>query len=154
MGEFEIVPFEEKHVGLVLDFERELRIEEPDTYFWEPNVDYEKALRKSFSDLRFINAMSFIAVKDMRVIGRIDASLIASRSDAVCAAAYLDWICVLKSRRHKKVAQELLKTLRAELKKRGVTLLIALMAQNKEAQDFYRSVEGASIHDEGIWIEV
>ena len=33
-------------------------------------------------------------------------------------------------------------------------MLIALMAGNDEAQRFYRSVEGASIHDTGIWMEI
>ena len=52
------------------------------------------------------------------------------------------------------VAQSLLEKLRTELKSRNVSLLVALMAQNSEAQRFYRSVRGASIHDEGIWIDL
>ena len=88
------------------------------------------------------------------MIGRIDASVITSRSDAACCSVYLDWICVLKSERHRRVAQVLLNALRAECKKQGAGLLIALMAANEEAQRFYRSVEGASIHDTGIWIEI
>ena len=98
--------------------------------------------------------MSFIAVEEDQVIGRIDASVIASRSDASCCSAYLDWICVLKSERHRKVAQALLTALRTECKAQGVGMLIALMAGNDEAQRFYRSVEGASIHDTGMWMEI
>ena len=67
---------------------------------------------------------------------------------------YLDWICVLKNERHNKVAQALLDTLRKELKTKNVSLLIALMANNDEAQRFYNSVEGASIHDQGIWMDI
>ena len=93
-------------------------------------------------------------MKNNQVVGRIDASLIASRCDAACSSAYLDWICVLKSERHSKTAQKLLATLREELKSRNVMLLLALMANNEEAQRFYRSVEGAEIHDEGIWINI
>ena len=44
--------------------------------------------------------------------------------------------------------------LRAECKKQGVGVLIALMANNDEAQRFYKSVEDASIHDTGIWIDI
>ena len=44
--------------------------------------------------------------------------------------------------------------LRKELKKQGVGLLIALMANNDEAQRFYRNVENASIHDTGIWMDI
>ena len=141
-------------VGRVIEFERELRGQEPDTYYWEPDEEYEKQLERSFDDPRFNTAMSFIAQRDGKVVGRIDASLISSRSDAACFSAYLDWICVLKSERHNKVAQALLGALREECKERGAGLLIALMANNPEAQSFYKNVSGASIHDTGIWIDV
>lgn len=138
----------------VIDFERELRIEEPDTYFWEPDELYAKQLEQSFEDPRFNTALSFIALKGRKVIGRIDASLITSRSDASCFSAYLDWICVLKSERHHQVAQALLKALQSECKETGVGMLIAITASNPEAQSFYRAVENASIHDTGIWMEI
>lgn len=154
MDEFSIIPFEREHVGPVIAFEEELRLQEPDTYYWEPDEEYRRALLRSFEDERFNTAVSFIAVRGGRVIGRIDASLISSRSDAMCCSAYLDWICVLKSERHTGAARALLAALRAELRARNVSLLIALMANNDEAQRFYRAVDGASIHDEGIWIDI
>ena len=135
-------------------FETELRRQEPDTYYWEPDETYRQQLEASFDDERFNTAVSFLAVKDSKVIGRIDASILTSRSDASCCSAYLDWICVLKSERHNKVAQALLNRLRAECKEQGVSMLIALMANNEEAQRFYKNVEDASIHDTGIWIEI
>ena len=138
----------------VIAFERELRKEEPDTYYWDPDESYAEQLRRSFDDPRFNTAMSFIARKGGKVIGRIDASVISSRSDASCFSAYLDWICVLKSERHRQTAQALLKALRDECRERGVGVLIALTAGNGEAQSFYRAVEGASMHDTGIWIDI
>ena len=151
---FEIKKFEKEDIRKVIAFEQELRKQEPDTYYWEPDEAYARQLEQSFDDPRFNTALSFIALKDGRVIGRIDASLIASRSDASCFSAYLDWICVLKSERHHQVAQALLRALKAECRARGAGLLIALMANNEEAQRFYRNVEDASIHDTGIWIEI
>ena len=145
---------EKEDVRKVIAFERELRNQEPDTYYWEPDEAYEKQLEHSFDDARFNTALSLIALKEDRVIGRIDASLITSRSDASCCSAYLDWICVLKSERHRKTAQTLLNALKDECRKQGVGLLIALTAGNDEAQRFYRHVENASIHDTGIWIEI
>ena len=150
----EIKRFEKKDIRKVIAFETELRKQEPDTYFWEPDEAYRQQLEKSFDDPRFNTALSFIALRDDHVIGRIDASLISSRSDASCFTAYLDWICVLKSERHNQTAQALLHALRAECKKQGVGLLIALTAQNEEAQKFYRKVEHASMHDTGIWIDI
>ena len=151
---FKIKEFEKDDIDRVITFEHELREQEPDTYYWEPDAAYRKLLEQSFDDERFRTALSFIAVKEERVIGRIDASLISSRSDASCYSAYMDWICVLKSERHHKVGQALLNTLREECKRQGVGVLIALMANNDEAQSFYKSVEDASIHDTGIWIDI
>ena len=149
-----IKQFEKEDIRKVIAFEQELRNQEPDTYYWEPDETYAANLARSFDDPRFSTALSFIALKDGRVIGRIDASLIASRSDASCFSAYLDWICVLKNERHSRVAQALLSALIAECRERGAGLLIALMANNDEAQRFYKSVENASIHDTGIWIDI
>ena len=151
---FEIKSLEKDDIQKVIDFEWELRKQEPDTYYWEPDETYARQLEKSFDDPRFNTAMSFIALSDNKVIGRIDATLLSSRSDASCYSAYLDWICVLKSERHNKVAQALLAALRAECKEQGVGVLIALMANNDEAQSFYKKVEDASIHDTGIWIDI
>lgn len=151
---YQIKRFEKEDVWKVMAFESELREQEPDTYYWEPDEAYAKRLEMSFDDPRFNTALSFIAVKDNKVIGRIDASFLATRSDASCRSAYLDWICVLKSERHNKVAQALLKALRAECRERGAETLIALMANNEEARRFYQNVENASIHDTGIWMEI
>jgi GNAT superfamily N-acetyltransferase len=148
----EIRKMEKADVRKVIGFERELRRQEPDTYYWEPDAAYEKKLEESFYDPRFNTAVSFIAVREDEVIGRIDASLISSRSDAACCSAYLDWICVLKNERHQQVGQALLKAVRDECGRQGAGMLIALMAENDEAQRFYRSIPGASVHDTGIWI--
>ena len=151
---FEIKELEKEDIQKVIAFELELRKQEPDTYYWEPDEAYEKQLEQSFDDPRFNTALSLIALKDNRVIGRIDASLISSRSDATCFSAYLDWICVLKSERHHRTAQALLNALRTKCKEQGVGLLIALMANNDEAQNYYKNMEDASIHDTGIWINI
>ena len=151
---FKVKEFEKDDIDRVIAFERELRKQEPDTYYWEPDATYRKLLEQSFENERFRNAISFIAVQDDKVIGRIDASLISSRSDASCFSAYMDWICVLKSERHHKVAQALLNVLREKCREQDVGVLIALTANNDEAQNFYKSVENASMHDTGIWIDI
>ena len=151
--EFSIVLFAPEYVDKVIEYEKKLRIEEPDTYYWKPDETYRNNLSASFTDPRFINALSFLAVEKGEVIGRIDANIISSCADADCGSAYLDWISVLKSSRHKKVAQKLLAALQEALKEKGIHLLIALMAGNDEAQRFYRNIENAAIHDEGVWMK-
>ncbi|MBE6125221.1 MAG: GNAT family N-acetyltransferase [Erysipelotrichaceae bacterium] len=150
----EIRRFEKEDITRVVAFEQELRRQEPDTYFWRADETYRKQLESSFSDSRFNTAISFIALKGNKVIGRADASIIASRSDAACYSRYLDWICVLKSERHNQVAQKLLEAVKSECKRQGVGLLIALMAENEEAQRFYRNIKDASIHDTAIWMDI
>lgn len=149
-----VEPFTRDKIGAVLEFEAQLRRQEPDTFFMDAGEDYRKRLEASFEDSRFANAVSLLAWENGRVIGRTDAVILAARSDAGCGCAYLDWICVLKEERHRQAAQLLLGELRRELKRRGVQTLIAIMAHNPEAERFYRAVENASIHDEAVWMDL
>ena len=146
--------FTQDRIGAVLEFGAELRRQEPDTFFADAGENYRARLERSFEDGRFTNAVSLLAWEDGRVIGRIDAVILAARSDANCVTAYLDWICVLKEARHRGVAQRLLAELRRELKGRGVETLIAVMAHNPESVRFYKAVEKASIHDEAVWMDL
>ena len=146
--------FTRDRIDDVMGFEQELRRQEPDTFFMDAGEGYRALLEDSFRDSRFGNAVSLLAYRDGRVVGRIDAVILAARSDASCGCAYLDWICVLKEERHRQVAQRLLKELRRELKQQGVETLIAIMAHNPESVRFYRAVEDASIHDEAVWMDL
>ena len=148
----EIVDYTRELIPEVMDFERRLRAEEP-FYGWEIDEAYQKRVEASFDDPRFANAVSLLAREGGKIVGRIDGSLIASRFDGT-VNGYLDWICVVKSSRHAGTAQALLAQLRARMKQDGAGQLIALMAANEEAQRFYRAVEGAAIHNEGIWIDL
>lgn len=61
---------------------------------------------------------------------------------------------MIKSYRHRGIAQLLMTKLREELKEKGVETLVGLIAANEEAQRFYRSLPDALIRDEGIWIDI
>ncbi|MBD5092794.1 MAG: GNAT family N-acetyltransferase [Subdoligranulum sp.] len=148
----DVLAFTREMIPDVIDFERRLRVEEP-FYNWEIDEAYQKRVEETFDDPRFGNAVSLLAYENGRVVGRIDGSVIASRFDG-SVNAYLDWICVIKSSRHAGIAQALLAELRCRMKQAGAAQMIALMAANEEAQRFYRAVERASIHDEGIWIDL
>lgn len=152
MENLQIVPYTRERIEDVLDFERRLR-EEEDFWGWDIDEVYTAAVRQSFQDPRFANALSLLACRDGQVVGRIDATLICTRFDG-SVRAYLDWICVLKSQRHMGTAQALMAALRRRLKEAGADALVGLIAANPEAQRFYRSMEGAKIQDEGIWIDL
>ncbi len=146
--------FTRDKIDAVLEFEAELRRQEPDTFFMDAGESYRTLLERSFDDGRFVNSVSLLAYRAGRVVGRIDGVILAARSDAACTCAYLDWICVLKEERHRQVAQLLLRELRRELKERGADTLIAIMAHNPDSLRFYRSVENATIHDEAVWMDL
>lgn len=148
----EVLDFTREMIPDVIDFERRLRVEEP-FYGWEIDEAYQKRVEAAFDDPRFANAVSLLACENGKVVGRIDGAILASRFDG-SVNGYLDWICVVKSSRHAGIAQALLAELRRRMKQAGAIQLIALMAANEDAQRFYRAVEGASIHDEGIWIDL
>ena len=147
-----IIPYTEDRIPDVLAFERQLRAEEDD-WGWEIDDAYIESIRASFHDERFMNSLSFLAYLDGKVAGRIDAVKIPSRFDG-SVKAYLDWICVLKSCRHRGVGQALMTALRDRLKQEGIDTLIGLTASNDEAQRFYRSVPDSLMRDTGIWIDI
>ena len=47
---FRVKEFEKDDIDKVIAFERELRKQEPDTYYWEPDATYKKQLEQSFED--------------------------------------------------------------------------------------------------------
>ena len=150
--EIKIELYTKEKIPDVLAFERQLRAEE-DVWGWEIDDAYIKSVTDSFDDPRFQNALSLLAYIGEQVVGRIDVVRIPSHFDG-SVKAYLDWICVLKSARHKGVAQALMNEMRSRLKAEGIDTLIALTASNDEAQSFYRSVPDSSMHDIGIWIDI
>ena len=147
-----IKPYIKDRINDVLQFEKELRIEE-DCWGWEINDEYLASVNNSFNDRSFDDSVSLLAYVDKKVVGRIDSSMITSHFDG-STKAYLDWICVIKSYRHNGVAQALLDALRKELKERNVDTMIALTASNGEAQRFYKAVPNSVMRDVGIWIDI
>ena len=148
----EVVRYTKEKIPDVVAFERALRKEEA-FWNWEIDENYRKKVEQSFEQSVFANSISLLAYDGGRVVGRIDSSMIASHFDG-SVKAYLDWICVIKSCRHRGVAQQLMQSLRAELKKEGVDTLVGLIAATEEAQRFYHALPRAQVRDEGIWIDI
>lgn len=139
----EIKHYTKGRIPDVLNFERNLRAEE-NFWGWEIDEKYIADVTKSFEDPAFADSLSLLAYMDGKVVGRIDSTRICSHFDG-STKAYLDWICVIKSCRHKGVAQALMQALCGELKEQGVDTLIGLIASNEDAQRFYRGLPNAKI---------
>ena len=152
MKNIKVVRYTREKIPDVLQFEKDLQKEE-DFWNWSIDESYVQSVTKSFESGMFDNSISLLAYAGEKVVGRIDSSIIASHFDG-SIKAYLDWICVIKSYRHRGIAQLLMTKLREELKEKGVETLVGLIAANEEAQRFYRSLPDALIRDEGIWIDI
>ena len=148
----EIKHYTKERILDVLQFERDLRAEE-NFWGWEIDEKYIADVTASFENPAFANSLSLLAYMDGKVVGRIDSTKICSHFDG-STKAYLDWICVIKSYRHKGVAQTLLEELRKQLKELGIETLIALTASNEESQRFYKKVPNSEMRDIGIWIDI
>lgn len=152
LNSMEIKHYTKEQIPDVLQFERDLRSEE-NFWGWEINEKYIADVTASFENPSFANSLSLLAYMDGKVVGRIDSTKICSHFDG-STKAYLDWICVIKSYRHKGVAQALMQALRKELKEQGVETLIGLIASNEDALRFYRNLPNSESKDEGIWIDL
>ena len=148
----EIKRYTKDRIFDVLQFERDLRAEE-NFWGWEIDEKCIAGVTASFENPAFANSLSLLAYMDGKVVGRIDSTMICSHFNG-STKAYLDWICVIKSYRHKGVAQMLLEELRKQLKELGVETLIALTASNEESQRFYKKVPNSEMRDIGIWIDI
>ena len=148
----DIRPYTKDRISDVVQFEKALR-EEETFWGWEIDEAYLTKVTDSFDDNSFHDSASLLAYDADKVVGRIDSAMIKSHFDG-SVKAYLDWICVIKSYRHKGIAQALLDSLRKELKERNIDTLIALTASNEEAQRFYKAVPDSVMRDTGIWIDI
>lgn len=117
----EVVRYTKEKIPDVVAFERALRKEEA-FWNWEIDENYRKKVEQSFEQSVFANSISLLAYDGGRVVGRIDSSMIASHFDG-SVKAYLDWICVIKSCRHRGVAQQLMQSLRAERRRASIPWL-------------------------------
>lgn len=147
-----ILEYTKDRIDDVIKFEQSLRLEE-DFWGWEIDDAYIKSVKDSFDNPSFNDSISLLAYVDNKVVGRIDSTMIKSRFDG-STKAYLDWICVIKSYRHKGVAQALMNELLRRLKERKIDTLIGLTASNEEAKKFYQSIPNSIMRDIGIWIDI
>ena len=147
-----ILEYTKDRINEVIKFEQSIRAEE-DVWGWEIDDTYIKNVTDSFDNPSFDDSISLLAYLDNRVVGRIDSTMIKSRFDG-STKAYLDWICVVKSYRHRGVAQALINELLKRLKERKIDTLIGLTASNEEAKKFYQSIPNSIMRDIGIWIDI
>jgi len=136
-----------ENLDLLVEFEQEARRSEPDIFAkdFDP-LKFRAGTEEALKNPLFASARCLICVgNEGKIIGRIDFSTIPSLSFGGNLRAYIDWIYVLKNFRHHGAAQFLLAHAEAYIKGMGIEEYFLLMAENEEAQSFYRNVAGAEI---------
>lgn len=138
-----------ENLDLLVQFEKDARLTEPDIFIddFDENI-FRTETEKNLANPLFSSARCLICVDDnRRAIGRIDFAITSTFSFGGVSQAYVDWVYVLKECRHKGAAQFLFSQTEDYLKGIGVNEFMLLMAENPEAQSFYRSFAGAEIQN-------
>jgi len=140
-----------KNINLLIQLEQNARISEPDIWIDDFDADKLKAdTEKALQNPLFTSARCLMCIDESgQAIGRIDFAIASSFSFGGWSQVYVDWVYVLKEFRHEGIAQFLFAQMESYLKEIGIDEYFLLMADNAEAQKFYRSIEGTEIgnHD-------
>ncbi len=116
--------------------------EEPDKMTAE-KLD-EKGIKSRISNPFFNRTTSILAKENSMVVGRIEYHFYGCMQDG-CKMAYVDWVYVLKSYRHKGIAQMLFKEFERECAQNNIDQYYLIRATNEEASRFYDHFDGARL---------
>ena len=142
-----IVLLTSDNIDMLVKFEQEARISEPDIFIENFYADtFREETLAALNNPVFSSSRCMLCNNgENKTIGRIDFSIVPSFSFGGNLQAYVDWIYVLKEFRHQGIAQLLLSHMESYIKSMGIYEYFLFTAENSEAQSFYRSVEGAEI---------
>lgn len=92
---------------------------------------------------------SLLAVEEEKVIGRIEYHFYSCIQDGY-KMAYVDWIYVSASHRHRGVARALFRAFENDCAENDIDEYFLLPARNENASRFYGSFTGASLAEERV----
>jgi len=135
------------NVDLLIEFEKKARVSEPEIFisaFDETNF-YRRTL-DALNNPLYASAHCLMCVDDvLGAMGRLDYAILPSFSFGGNLRVYVDWVYILKEHRRRGVAQFLFASMENRLKTMGIDEYFLVMAENSEAQRFYRNFPGAQI---------
>lgn len=118
--------------------------EEPDNMVAE-KID-EQGIKDRLSDPFFNRTTSILAKENGIVVGRIEYHFYGCIQDG-CKMAYVDWVYVLKSHRHKGIAQMLFQEFESDCAQNNIDQYYLIRATNEEANRFYHNFKDVEISD-------
>ena len=104
---------------------------------------------KSRVDNSFFNTVNILAKTDGKIVGRIEYHFYGCIQDGY-KMAYVDWVYVLKSYRHKGIAQQLFAEFEKDCAKKGINEYFLIRATNDDADRFYRHFTNAELSESPI----
>lgn len=131
----------------VEDYIAYLRIamsEEPDRMTAE-KID-ERGIKSRISDSFFNRTTSILARENSTIVGRIEYHFYGCMQDG-CKMAYVDWVYVLKSHRHKGIAQRLFHEFERDCTQNNINQYYLIRATNEEASRFYKNFEDVELNE-------
>ncbi len=124
---------------LLLEFEKNIRISEPDIWYEEFNEEkYLINLEKS--DFNTSNNIIICIMKEKQIQARCDVIIQESYMDFK-KTAYIDWIYVEKTNRGEGFGKLLIDEAIKEIRKLGANYCYLFTAKNEEARNFYKKIE-------------
>ena len=135
------------NIEMLIQLEQDARVSEPDIFVEDFDVHrFREETNMALTNPTFSSARCMMCVNDEGLaVGRIDFAIVPSFSFGGNVQVYVDWVYVLKEHRHRGVAQFLFAQMEEYIKAMGIDEYFLLMAENSEAQSFYRSIERAKI---------
>lgn len=131
----------------VEDYIAYLRIamnEEPDMMTAE-EVD-EQGIKSRIRNPFFNRTTSILAKEDGKVVGRIEYHFYGCMQDGY-KMAYVDWVYVLKSYRHKGIAQMLFAEFEKDCVQKDIDQYYLVRATNENANRFYENFESVELSE-------
>ena len=140
------------NIHLLVEFEKKVRASEPHVFLDDfDEVRFATETANALHNPLYVSAKCLMcADKAIGVIGRLDFSILYSYAFGGGLRIYVDWVCVLKAYRHKKIAQLLFAEMENYIKKIGVNEYFLISAANAEAQNFYHAFENAEINQQTV----
>ena len=131
----------------VRDYIEYLRLamrEEPDMMVADA-VDEDGIMRR-ITDPFYMRTTSILAREGGRIVGRIEYHFYGCIQDGH-RMAYVDWVYVLPTHRHRGIAQGLFAEFEKECKKNGIDQYYLIRATNENADRFYGKFENAELSE-------
>lgn len=118
--------------------------EEPDLMTAD-KVD-EQGIKSRISDPFFNRTTSILAKENGKVVGRIEYHFYGCMQDGY-RMAYVDWVYVLRSHRHKGIARKLFAEFEKDCARNHIDQYYLIRSKNEDADRFYGKFESASLSE-------